>query len=189
MRIFKIASCAAVVLAGVNVLAHHAFGAEFDPNRPLILKGKVTKVEWVNPHAWIHLEHEKDDGTTEDWMVEGGTPNTLLRRGITRDTLKPGTKIVVDGYQSKDRSNRANGRNITYDDGRTLFMGSSGTGAPRDGADPTERATEEDQERLEQVRNAAEEESESESDDSETTDSTEDGEEATEQAPDNTVED
>lgn len=189
MRIFKIASCAAVVLAGVNVLAHHAFGAEFDPNRPLILKGKVTKVEWVNPHAWIHLEHEKDDGTTEDWMVEGGTPNTLLRRGITRDTLKPGTKIVVDGYQSKDRSNRANGRNITYDDGRTLFMGSSGTGAPRDGADPTERATEEDQERLEQVRNAAEEESESESDDSETADSTEDGEEATEQTPDNTVED
>lgn len=138
MKWLLLVSGLVVVLGGIATYAHHAFGAEFDPNRPLILKGKVTKVEWVNPHAWIHLDHEKEDGTTESWMVEGGTPNTLLRRGITRDSLKPGTKIIVDGYQSKDLSNRANGRNITYDDGTVLFMGSSGTGAPRDGADPTE---------------------------------------------------
>ena len=130
----------AALLPVSSAQAHHAFGAEFDPNRPLLIKGEVIKVEWVNPHAWIHVAREMDDGTTESWMVEGGTPNTLLRRGITRDSLKPGIYLVVDGYQSKDRSNRANGRNITYADGTTLFLGSSGTGAPRDGADPRERS-------------------------------------------------
>ena len=138
MKFVKFLLPALLAFGGITAQAHHAFGAEFDPNRPLLLKGEVTKVEWVNPHAWIHLDHEKEDGSVESWMVEGGTPNTLLRRGITRDSLTPGTRIVVDGYQSKDLSNRANGRNITYEDGRTLFMGSSGTGAPRDGADPTE---------------------------------------------------
>lgn len=125
--------------AAVPVVAHHAFGAEFDANRPVLLKGKVTKVEWVNPHAWIHLAVEKD-GKTEEWMVEGGTPNTLLRRGIDRNSLTVGTEIVVDGYQSKDRSNRANGRDVTFPDGKKLFMGSSGTGAPRDGKDSSEPA-------------------------------------------------
>ena len=129
----------AALLPVSSAQAHHAFGAEFDPNRPLLIKGEVIKVEWVNPHAWIHVAREMEDGTTESWMVEGGTPNTLLRRGITRDSLKPGIYLVVDGYQSKDRSNRANGRNITYADGTTLFLGSSGTGAPRDGADPRDR--------------------------------------------------
>ena len=133
-----LAGVAVLVAAAVPLVAHHAFGAEFDANRPVLLKGKVTKVEWVNPHAWIHLTVTKADGTSEEWMVEGGTPNTLLRRGINRDSLQVGTDIVVDGYQSKDRSNRANGRDVTFPDGRKLFMGSSGTGAPRDGRDVTE---------------------------------------------------
>ena len=134
-----VAAGATLTLAtAVPVVAHHAFGAEFDANRPVLLKGKIVKVELVNPHAWIHVEVAKEGGGTEVWMVEGGTPNTLLRRGITKNTLAIGTDVVVDGYQSKDRSTRANGRDITFPDGKKLFMGSSGTGAPRDGRDPTE---------------------------------------------------
>jgi uncharacterized protein DUF6152 len=139
-RLSILAAAAGVVMAAaIPVLAHHAFGGEFDPNKPVLLKGTVTKVEWVNPHAWIHLEVAKPDGTKEEWMVEGGTPNTLLRRGITKESLKIGTALVVDGYQARDHSQlRANGRNVTFPDGRKLFLGSSGTGAPTDGADPTE---------------------------------------------------
>ncbi len=129
-------------LAGRSVIAHHAFGAEFDPNAPIRLQGKVVRLEWVNPHTWIHIETVKD-GKPEVWMIEGGTPNTLLRRGITRDTVAIGTEVVVDGYQTKDHSlKRANGRDVTFADGRKLFMGSSGTGAPKDGRDPTESAEE-----------------------------------------------
>ena len=121
-------------------VAHHAFSAEFDGNRPVNLTGPVTKIEWINPHAWIHIDVKNDDGTTTGWMVEGGTPNTLLRRGITKDSLTIGTVIVVRGYQSKDAlckpKCRANGRDVTFPDGRKLFMGSSGTGAPKDGSDP-----------------------------------------------------
>jgi hypothetical protein len=130
-----------MMITSAIALAHHAFGGEFDPNKPVLLKGKVTKVEWVNPHAWIHMSVKNSDGNTEEWMIEGGTPNTLFRRGITKDSLKVGTEIVVDGYQARDHNLlRANGRNITFPDGRKLFLGSSGTGAPRDGTDPSEPA-------------------------------------------------
>lgn len=118
-----------------QVNAHHAFGAEFDANSPLTLRGAVTRIEWVNPHAWFHIEVTKEDGTKEAWRIEGGTPNTLLRRGIHKRSIAIGTAIVVDGYQAKDRSNSANGRNITLADGTKMFMGSSGTGAPEDGAE------------------------------------------------------
>jgi hypothetical protein len=143
-----IAGCG-ILAATLPVAGHHAFGAEFDPNAPLRLKGRVVKLEWVNPHAWIHIEVDEcsgvvtkcvgADGAKQVWMVEGGTPNTLLRRGLTRDTLALGTVLVVDGYRTKDPTlTRANGRDVTLADGKKMFMGSSGTGAPRDGRDPTE---------------------------------------------------
>ncbi len=123
--------------------AHHAFAAEFDSDAPVKLRGKVTKVEWINPHAWVHIMAELEGGETQHWMVEGGTPNTLLRSAINKNSLKPGTEILVRGYQSKDKACapacKANGRDVTFPDGRKLFMGSSGTGAPKDGADPRER--------------------------------------------------
>jgi len=127
------------LLATAPVIAHHAFSAEFDAKAPVTLKGPVTKIEWINPHTWIHMESKAANGKTEEWMVEGGTPNTLQRNGITRDSISVGTIIVVSGYRAKDGRLRANGRDITFPDGRTLFMGSSGTGAPRDGKDPSER--------------------------------------------------
>ena len=133
------AAIASALLGGAAALAHHAFAAEFDANKPVNLRGPVTRVEWINPHAWIHVDSKNADGSTTAWMVEGGTPNTLLRRGLTRDTLKVGTEIIVDGYQTKDHSlKRANGRDVTFTNGQKIFMGSSGTGAPRDGRDPTE---------------------------------------------------
>ncbi len=132
IAMIALGAVALVVASTVPIYAHHAFGAEFDPNRPLVLKGPVVRVEWVNPHTWIHLEVTTDSGDKEVWMVEGGTPNSLLRRGLKRDTIKIGQIIVVDGYQAKDRSNRANGRDVTFEDGEKFFLGSSGTGAPYD---------------------------------------------------------
>ena len=111
-------------------LAHHAFAAEFDATKPVKFHGTVTKMLWVNPHAWIYVDVKKDDGTVEEWMIEAGTPNTLLRRGFTKESLQPGTEIVVDGYQAKDGERRANGRDVTLPNGKTLFLGSDGTGAP-----------------------------------------------------------
>jgi hypothetical protein len=128
------AGAAVVAAATAPVVAHHAFAADYDARRPVTLNGSVTKVEWVNPHVWVHLKTERG----EEWMVEGASPNMLLRRGFTKNSLAPGTDIAVDGYQAKDGSLRANGRALTLPDGRKLFMGSSGTGAPRDGRDPQE---------------------------------------------------
>jgi hypothetical protein len=128
---------AVVIAAGLfssaaPVFAHHAFAAEFDAKKPVKLRGTVTKMEWINPHAWIHIDVKDADGKVVQWMIEAGTPNTLFRRGFTKDSLSQGTEILVDGYQSKDGSNRANGRDVTFPDGRKLFLGSSGTGAPYD---------------------------------------------------------
>jgi hypothetical protein len=114
---------------------HHAFAAEFDATKPLKLHGTVTKMEWINPHAWIHIDVKNPDGTVTNWMVEGGSPNTLLRNGFTKNSLPPGTEIVVDGYQSKDESNKMNGRDITLPDGRKLFVGSAGQGSAPEKSD------------------------------------------------------
>lgn len=134
MRVERIIAAAgiAVLLVGVGVAAHHSFASEFDANKPVKFKGTVTKMLWVNPHAWIYVDVKKPDGKVESWAVEAGTPNTLLRRGFTKNSLLPGTEITVDGYQSKDGSLRANGRDLTLPNGQTLFLGSSGTGAPLD---------------------------------------------------------
>ncbi|HEX3397466.1 MAG TPA: DUF6152 family protein [Steroidobacteraceae bacterium] len=142
-RVARIAAALATAVAiSAPAWAHHAFQAEFDGNQPLMLQGKVTKVEWINPHTWVHMV-VVTSGVSQEWMVEAGTPNTLLREGLTRDSLKPGEEIIVRGYRAKDARCRpackANGRDVTFTDGRKVFMGSSGTGAPKDGADPNEK--------------------------------------------------
>ncbi len=121
-----------VALAAGRATAHHAFAAEFDSKKPVRLRGTVSKMEWINPHAWIHVDVKKADGAVEEWMIEAGTPNTLLRRGLTKDSLKPGTEVIVDGYQSKDGSLRANGRDLTLPNGQTLFLSGSAPDAPYD---------------------------------------------------------
>ena len=139
--------------AGTAAYAHHAFAAEFDADAPVLLKGKVVTVEWVNPHTWIHINVPDTDGkgkpkkgTVLNWAIEGGTPNTLLRTGITRTSLPVGTEVVVRGYQSKDalcethpktkkKTCKANGRDVTFPNGCKLFVGGSSTGAPKDGAE------------------------------------------------------
>jgi hypothetical protein len=121
------------------VLAHHAFTAEFDATKPVTLRGTVTKMEWVNPHSWIHLDVKGPDGKVETWAIEAGAPNAMFRRGWNKNSIPVGIEIVVEGYRAKNGKNIANGRDVLLPDGKKLFVGSSGTGAPRDGRDATEK--------------------------------------------------
>ena len=125
MRITAAIPGAVLFLAVAPAWAHHAFAAEFDASKPVKLHGRVTKVEWINPHSWIHLDVTEADGKVTSWMVEGGSPNVLIRRGLTKGSVPEGTEIVVDGYLAKDGTKRANGRDITFADGKKLFVGSS----------------------------------------------------------------
>jgi len=143
-RSFANLALLALALLWVNdTSAHHAFSAEFDADSPVVVRGTVSRVEWINPHAWIHVVAEQEDGGTVSWMFEAGTPNTLARSGVHKNSLPIGTEVIIRGYQSKDHLCRpackANGRDIAFSDGRKVFVGSSGTGAPKDGLDPRER--------------------------------------------------
>jgi hypothetical protein len=128
--LITIAAAGLVLAADQPVTAHHAFAAEFDANAPVTLRGTVTKMDWINPHSWIYIDVKEPDGKVTSWMIEAGAPNALLRRGFNKDSLPPGTEILVEGYQAKSGAKRANGRDITFTDGKKLFVGSSGTGAP-----------------------------------------------------------
>jgi hypothetical protein len=133
------AAAVCLLLTAGPASAHHAFAAEFDATLPITLEGTIAKVEWINPHSWIHVDVKNEDGAVDRWMIEGGNPTALLRRGFTKNSLPVGTEIMIEGFRAKGNPFRANGRDLTLSDGSTLFMGSSGTGAPSDGRDPTER--------------------------------------------------
>ena len=136
MRTFHIIGGALVAMLAVSpVAAHHSFAAEFDGSKPVTLKGTITKMEWTNPHAWLHMDVKGPDGKVVSWMIEGGAPNALLRRGWNKESVAPGTAIVVQGFRARDGSNRASGGDVTLPDGRKLFIGSTGTGAPGDRQD------------------------------------------------------
>lgn len=127
---FFLGAGVALLLASAPVAAHHAFAAEYDGTKPVKLRGTVTEMEWINPHSWIHIDVKNADGTVSKWLIEAGAPNSLIRRGWNKKSLLPGTEILVEGFQAKDGELRANGRDVTFTDGRKLFVGSSGTGAP-----------------------------------------------------------
>ena len=120
----------AALLGSASLSAHHAFSAEFDANRPLQLEGTVARTEWINPHSWIHIEVTDDDGQVASWAIECGAPNSLMRRGLNKNSIPVGTALVIEGFGAKDGSNTANARDITLPDGSVFFVGSSGTGAP-----------------------------------------------------------
>jgi hypothetical protein len=144
MRISRIVlrlsvTAAMAFMTSVPAPAHHAFAAEFDASKPVKVKGVIVRLEWTNPHSWIYVDAKGPDGQLEHWAFEGGGPGALVRRGFTKDYLKPGTVVIVEGFLAKGVPYRANARSITYANGQTLFVGSSGTGAPNDGKDPSEK--------------------------------------------------
>ena len=138
-RLFVVVTAVGLLLAAAPMRAHHAFAAEFDDKLPLKLRGTVTKWQVTNPHSWIYMDVKGDDGKVVAWMIEGGSPNTLYRLGFTKESLVPGTVILVDGFQAKDHSNRAVGKNITLPDGKKLFLGGSAPGALGDGAEEAKK--------------------------------------------------
>ena len=130
LRYWLFVAIVGLLLNVEQAVAHHAFSAEFDANRPLQLRGTVAKTEWINPHSWIHIEVRSEDGEVVTWAVECGAPNSLMRRGLNKLSILVGTELVVDGFGAKNGSNTANARDITLPDGSQFFVGSSGTGAP-----------------------------------------------------------
>ena len=138
-RLVMLIVAAGLIFTTTRTSAHHAFAAEFDATKPIKLRGTVVKMEWINPHTWIHLDVKTPNGKVERWMIEGGPPNALYRRGFTQKSLPNGSEILVEGFRAKDGSLKGNGRDLTFADGRRLFVGSSGTGAPRDGRDASEK--------------------------------------------------
>ena len=135
--LFSAAAGMLILAAGAPLAAHHSFAAEFDGTKPVTLKGTVARMEWTNPHAWLHVDVKGGDGKVVSWMVEGGAPNALLRRGWNKNSVPAGTAVIVEGFRARDGSNRANGGEVTLPDGKKLFLSTPGQGAPTDGRDPT----------------------------------------------------
>jgi hypothetical protein len=125
-----VAGAIGILITTVSLLAHHAFTAEFDTKKPVKLRGTIAKIEMVNPHSWIYIDVKNDDGSTSQWMLEAGSPNVLVRRGFSKAAIPKGTEVIFEGFQAKDGSNRANGRDITFPDGKKLFIGSTGAEGP-----------------------------------------------------------